>query len=208
MKLRGASIALVSTLLALPALAAPKAKNLLAKPAVSIAPSPTATPEAAPAETAPADPSAAAAMKTPVPPKDFPGKAIEFLPKLVTQVKEVWPELKMRSVMAAQIEQETCISLKGKGCWNPKTELKTSREYGFGLGQITIAYKADGTERFNTFNELKKLDEKLPAWKYEDRYDPDMQIRALVLMNKDLSHKIRFETADETERMAFLFSAY
>jgi hypothetical protein len=120
----------------------------------------------------------------------------------------MWPELELRSMVAAQIEQETCVSLKSKGCWNPRTELKTSREYGFGLGQITIIYNADGSVKSSTFEEMKKLGGRLAAWKFEDRFDPEMQLRGMILSEKLLYHRIQFGTATDVDRLAFTLSAY
>lgn len=74
----------------------------------------------------------------------LPAQATDKMDVLREQIAEVWPEMKYPSVFAAQIEQESCISLKHSKCWNSKSELKTDREYGFGLGQITVKYKNTG----------------------------------------------------------------
>jgi hypothetical protein len=138
----------------------------------------------------------------------LPGHAREYLPLLDTLLTEMWPELELRSMIAAQIEQETCISVKSKGCWNPRAELKTSREYGFGLGQITIIYNSDGSVKSSTFEELKKLGGKLATWRFEDRFDPEMQLRSMILTEKLLYHRIQFGTATDVDRLAFMLSAY
>jgi hypothetical protein len=138
----------------------------------------------------------------------LPGRSSRYLPLLDTLLTETWPELELKSMIAAQIEQETCVSLSSRGCWNPKTELKTSREYGFGLGQITIVYNEDGTVKSSTFEELKKLGGRLAGWKFENRFDPEMQLRAMILSEKLLYHRIRFETASDVDKLAFMLSAY
>lgn len=139
---------------------------------------------------------------------DVPPKAKLYIPVLKQQLKEVWPALNLQSSVAADIEQESCISLTSSRCWDPKAELKTSREYGFGLGQITIAYDKNGKVRFNNFNEMKKLDSKLKSWKWEDRYNPSYQIRAMVVMHHNNYIKLKFPTSNEYEKMAFTYSAY
>lgn len=138
----------------------------------------------------------------------LPPNALLYLPVLEQIINDNWKELSLRSALCAQIEQETCISLKSKGCWNPKTELKTSREYGFGFGQITVSFNADGSERFNNFNEVKKLSAHLSSWKWEDRYDPKMQMEAFVLFDKKQYFGIKIPTKDVFQHLAFTFSAY
>jgi len=129
-----------------------------------------------------------------------PERASLHLPALKGQIAEAWPSVPIPASLAGQVEQETCPSLTHKKCWNPRAELKTSREYGFGLGQITV------TSKFNNFEEIKKLDAKLKSWKWEDRYDPGRQLRALVLMDRVAFARLSF--APDYERMAFTFSAY
>ena len=129
-----------------------------------------------------------------------PERASLHIPALKSQISQVWPSVPIPASLAGQIEQETCASPTSKKCWNPKAELKTSREYGVGLGQITV------TSRFNNFEEVKKLDAKLKSWKWEERYDPARQLRAVVLMDRAAFAKLSF--ASDYERMAFMFSAY
>jgi hypothetical protein len=147
--------------------------------------------------------SSIASSNTPLPPN-----AVKYLPVLGQVLVMEWPGMKSQSLIAAQIEQESCISLKSKGCWNPTTELKTSAEYGFGLGQLTIAYKKDGSVRFNNFEEMKKRYPSLKDWKWENRYDPFYQIRTIVLMDKGLYNEVKWPVASEAEQYAFMLSGY
>lgn len=132
---------------------------------------------------------------------DLPLNAVTYLPVLVQEVCSHWEDAPHPVYLPAQVEQETCSSLKSKRCWNPRTELKTEREYGFGLGQITV------TSRFNVFNEAKALDLSLKNWKWEDRYDPAYQLRTLVLMDRRNYNTFKLATST-TERMAFALAAY
>lgn len=137
-----------------------------------------------------------------------PDNAKKYLPTLKLQVESIWPAMEKPQFFAGQIEQETCISLKSKGCWNPNTELKTSREYGFGLGQITIAYDAKGKERFNNFKILTGKYKQLTAWKYADRFNPSYQVDALLLLDKESYNGASKLTTSEPDRYSFMFSAY
>ena len=138
----------------------------------------------------------------------LPKNAHLYITELKKEIDKTWADHPLPSTISSQIEQETCPSLTSKMCWNPRAELKTSREYGFGLGQITIAYNENGSERFNNFNEFKKLSTKLNSWKFEDRYNPNYQLMALVIVDKNEYNKIRFPTANDIERLSFSYSSY
>lgn len=130
----------------------------------------------------------------------LPALAVLYLPLLVGEASQHWQDAPI-AYLAAQVEQETCISLKHPKCWNPRAELKTPIEYGFGLGQLTV------TKKFDNFKAAKTWDASLAKWRWEDRYDPQMQLRALVIYDRNLSRQVSF-AADPHERAAFMFSAY
>ena len=131
----------------------------------------------------------------------LPPNAIKYLPVLVSDQKLVWPDNQYPYFLAGQVEQETCLSLKSKGCWNPNTQLKTDREYGFGLYQVTI------TSKFNNFDVEKSLDKRLNSWKWEDRFDPKYQIIGGIDLNKVNYAKIKNSTS-ELDKQAFSYCAY
>jgi hypothetical protein len=132
----------------------------------------------------------------------LPPLSIKYSGALIAALKSGWSENPYPYFLAGQIEQETCTSVTSKKCWNPTTELKTSREYGFGLGQITI------TEKFNNFDYVKSLSPELKSWKWENRYDPYYQILALVALDKLNYGKLKFKIDNEIDKQAFMFSAY
>ncbi len=132
---------------------------------------------------------------------DLPPNAQIHLPVLVAEVKQYWPTAPLKSSFAGQVEQETCISLKHKKCWSPYAELKTAREYGFGLGQITV------TASFDNFKGARKLDSSLKDWTWGNRYNAQYQLRTLVLMDRFNYAKFNW-ALDNHERMAFSLAAY
>ena len=65
-----------------------------------------------------------------------PEAAKPLLPILGAQMRQYWPAMPYPASLGAQVEQETCPSLRSRQCWNPRAELHTSREQGVGLGQL------------------------------------------------------------------------
>lgn len=131
----------------------------------------------------------------------IPKGAVALLPLLGELVCQLWPGSDP-ALFAGQIEQETCPSLESKLCWNPRAELKTTREYGFGLGQLTI------TERFDNYREATKTIKELGDWKWENRYDPRMQMIALVSMDRRLWVSAGDLASTPVDRVAFMLSSY
>lgn len=131
-----------------------------------------------------------------------PALAKVYLPVLLAAVQAHWPGMPVQAMLAGQVEQETCPSLTSSKCWNPRAELKTSREYGFGLGQLTV------TQRFDNFASARALHPSLAAWRWEDRYRADHQLRALVLMDRIAFERLRPGADNNHEGHAFMLSAY
>lgn len=120
-----------------------------------------------------------------------PPKALPYLPLLHDEITSRWSDHPAPAVLGALVEQETCPSLTSRQCWNPRAELKTSREYGFGLGQHTVAYRADGAERFNAWRDLRTAHaDDLGNWSWQTRYDARQQLRAVVLQNRDCYRRL------------------
>lgn len=116
----------------------------------------------------------------------IPENAGPLLPVLSAQVKEVWPTFFAPNYFGGLIEQESCISLTHSKCWSATSRLKSDREEGAGLGQITRAFKSDGSTRFDALEDAKRLDAKgLNDLRWDTVYSrPDLQIRVIILMTR------------------------
>ena len=62
--------------------------------------------------------------------------------------------------------------------------------------------------RFNAFTEVQGMDEGLRAWKWADRYDPRLQLRALVVKDRANAHAFHVATSSPEDRLAFALAAY
>lgn len=120
---------------------------------------------------------------------------------LIKTMQISWGDITMPSVIPGLIEQETCYSLKHPRCWSSYAKLETKREYGFGLGQLTV------TKHFNAFEEVKKLDSRLKNWKWEERFDAERQIIAIIAMLKR-NFDVFKDSEMELDRYAFALAAY
>lgn len=138
---------------------------------------------------------------------ELPAGAKIYLPMLVERQQAIWPDAPMPSFMAAQIEKESCITLKHSKCWNPNAQLKTSREWGRGLGQVTTAYRADGSVRFDKQEELRNQFPSLSGWTTDRWADPGFQLTAIVEMDKSIFKRQR-DAATVLDRLSFTLSAY
>ena len=136
-----------------------------------------------------------------------PKAALPLLPKLRAAQEKRWPDAPMPNFLAGQVEQESCISLTHSKCWNPRAELKTSRENGVGLGQFTRAYNADGSIRFDKISEMAAAHESLRGWSWATRYNADYQLMALVEMDKAIYGRQR-GAATAMDQLSFTLSGY
>jgi hypothetical protein len=107
----------------------------------------------------------------------MPAAAPAIIAALCATYPGIWPQHPLPSALPAQIEQETCVTLKSAKCFSPHAELKTTREYGFGLGQLTV------TPKFNNFNAVKAQYPALRGWAWADRFNARLQLVALVSMD-------------------------
>lgn len=139
----------------------------------------------------------------------IPTKALVYVPMLKQEQLKIWPGHPKPEVLAGLSEQESCISLTHSKCWDPRSRLKTSREEGAGIGQITKAYTKNGAIRFDALAELRaKHHSDLKELSWSNVYQrADLQLRALVLKNLD-NYKNLYYIKDSISRLAFADAAY
>lgn len=123
----------------------------------------------------------------------LPAGFATYGPILKAEQAKYWADHPDPAALAALVEQESCASLKSAKCWNPAARLKSSREEGAGMGQITRAYRADGSLRFDALAGLRdQYGADLSGLSWDTVYSrPDLQLRALVLMSRDAARPFR-----------------
>ena len=112
----------------------------------------------------------------------IPGKAYVYIDLLKNELNTFFPEINDKHYFAGLAEQESCISLKHKKCWDPRSQLKTNREEGAGIFQLTRAYKSDGSIRFDSLAEMRnKHNNYLKELSWDTIYNrPDLQIMSAL----------------------------
>lgn len=130
----------------------------------------------------------------------IPPQAQELLPLLASVIQTQWASCPAPWIIAGKIEQESG--------WRVKAELKTNREYGFGLGQITIAYNADGTERFNNFTQALRVTMMAGIITWAERFDPRFQLTYSVLSDRSNFAAVSTFFDDDESRLAGMLVAY
>lgn len=128
---------------------------------------------------------------------DLPAGFAIYGPVLKSEQRHYWPNHPLPAVLAGLVEQESCTSLKSPKCWNPEAKLKTRREEGAGMGQITRAYRQDGSTRFDALADLRgRYGGELGELSWSNVYQrPDLQLRAIVIMSRDAAMPFRFAPA-------------
>lgn len=138
-----------------------------------------------------------------------PAQAATYAPILAQAQRSIWPDHPRPEVLGGLVEQESCISLTHAKCWNPGSQLKTAREEGAGLGQITRAYRADGTLRFDSLADMRARYPDLQGWSWSNVYQrPDLQLRAIVHMSRENFAQFARLKLDPDDALAFADAAY
>lgn len=137
-----------------------------------------------------------------------PARAHQHLPTLATEIDRAWQDIPMRAYVPGLIEHESCISLTHSRCWSPTSRLKTAREEGAGLGQLTRAWRADGAVRFDALAEMRDRHPALRELDWATIYQrPDLQMRAVVLKVRGDFQALR-AVVDPLQRLAMADAAY
>lgn len=110
-----------------------------------------------------------------------PPQALQYMPILKAHIEREWPDHPRRGMVPATFEHESgCFSMRS--CWSVKARLKTQREEGATFIQITRAYRADGSTRFDALQEMAQRYPQLKGWNWGNVYDrPDLALLAGVL---------------------------
>lgn len=140
-----------------------------------------------------------------------PQPAQALAPLVVHEIEQHWPAAPRRSYLGALIEKETCITLEHRSCWSTTARLKTSREEGAGLGQLTRAWRPDGTLRFDALEEARAMaPQALRELSWDNVYTrADLGVRAIIVKLRDCHGRFeRLGVDDEMARLAFCDAAY
>jgi len=138
----------------------------------------------------------------------IPQQARTYAPMLKAEQVRFWAAHPQPDMLAGLVEQESCLSLTHSRCWNPSSRLKTAREEGAGLGQITRAYRKDGSERFDALAEMRAAHRELSELTWANVYtSPDLQLRAIVLKVQD-DFKALAMITDARARLDFADGSY
>lgn len=114
----------------------------------------------------------------------IPERCEALVQPLLNEVEIYFPSSPSYPYFSALIEHESCISLTHSRCCSPTSELKSSREQGIGIFQLTRTWRPDGSVRFDTLSDLarqykKELGEL--SW-LNVKSRTDLQLRAGVLL--------------------------
>lgn len=153
---------------------------------------------------------ASAAFAQPVNVKTYiPKNAKTYLPILKTEINRLMPDVEYPEYFGGLIEHESCISLTHSRCWSPTSTLSTSRELGIGLSQITKTFNPDGSIRFDSLSDLRKVHmAELKELSWDNvKQRPDLQIRGILLMTSD-NRKALWKVTDNLERFKMADAAY
>lgn len=150
------------------------------------------------------------AVSSAVDPKVYiPPKAFKYKEVIKSELDNYYSSIADYNYIPSLIEHESCLSLTHSRCWEPTSRLKSAREEGAGLGQITRTFNPDGSIRFDSLSDMVRAHrEELKELSWSNVYTrPDLQIRTMVLMVRDIDNRFR-DIKDPLERLKFVDAAY
>lgn len=139
----------------------------------------------------------------------IPPQAFEYRDIIYKEINLYFSGISEINYVPSLIEHESCISLKHNRCWKPTSELRSKREQGLGLGQVTRTFKEDGSIRFDTLANLKNAyKEELREASWDTlKNRPDIQVRMIILLLRS-DYKQLYSLNDTTARLQMTDSAY
>ena len=139
----------------------------------------------------------------------IPAQAHQYFPIIQREQEYLMPGFEYPYYFAGLIEHESCISLQHSRCWRPTSRLKTSREEGAGVIQLTRTWNKDGSVRFDVLSELRRAHmQELKELSWSNVYQrPDLQIRAGIILSRS-NYKALFDMKDSYQRLAATDSAF
>lgn len=140
-----------------------------------------------------------------------PVAAQRLAPVALQEINTHFPGMPSRSYLGGLVEQETCVSLRHRYCWSPTAQLKTAREEGAGLGQLTRSWSGDGRLRFDALAETRALAPvALQELTWSSVYQrADLGLRAVLVKLRDCDARLqRLGQFASDVRVAFCDAAY
>lgn len=140
----------------------------------------------------------------------IPTNAFKYAAMVRKEEIDIFPSFKYKPYFMGLVEQESCIYLTSPLCWNPNSRLKTTREEGAGLSQLTRAYRKNGTIRFDTIRTLRnKYNRYLKELTWRNVYQrPDLQISAMILLWRESYQALPKNVSNGVARIAMADAAY
>lgn len=139
---------------------------------------------------------------------DEVAKAQQYLPVLAAERQRMWADHPRPELLPSLVGHESGCPCMRK-CWEPGARLKSAREEGAGLGQITRAYRVDGSLRFDALAELRDRHPALGDWSWENVYKrPDLQLRAVVIMMREGFQYFKRLGLSDSAALAFADAGY
>lgn len=141
--------------------------------------------------------------------QDMHPRMQQLAPVFVAEIEAYHPTLPRRSYLGTLAYKESCISATHSKCLTTQARLKTAREEGAGLFQITRAWRADGSLRFDALEETRTLNpEALRDLTWQNVYlREELGTRAALLKLREC-HQRMPAAMDDLTRLAMCDAEY